>query len=314
MRHLILPFAFVGILAVPAVAAPFEPATIPDTALAVGHVDIDLARKTNLYAAVDAAGLTKPHGLDGMPPELAALVPQLTKALRGVSFWRGPEFGALYIETNDARLIAQVIAKLPASGMPITASKTVDGAPTWSFKGHDKDGYLATVGATVILANSPETLEQSIKALDGHGGNLAGSRKLTSPLRSGVFVFVTVGNDLIDEMQKSSHAKIMQLPMKSIAFDVSESGTTMIGNLHAEMANPDAVAKATSIVNGIIALGSLSDDDDAKALLKGVTVTTSGNNVDVVAKLPEAQLTKLLVEAHAHEGEVHEHLREHFGK
>jgi hypothetical protein len=290
-------------------AAPFEPATIPDTALAVGHVDVDLARKTNMYAAMEASGALAPR-FDGLPPNLKALAPAALDAVRGISFWRGPEHGALYIETGDARLVAQLIAQMT---MILTPGRAVDGAPTWAFKGHrSMDGWLATVGPTVVLANSADSLEQSIRALDGHGANLAGARKLTASTRSGILMFVTIGNDLIDQIQGSTQSKIMQLPMKSMQLDMTETGTILLGNLHAEMANAEAAAKAKSILDGLVAFASLSDDDDVKALVSDVVVTTSGLDVDVVAKLSEARLVKM-TGSRDRRALIHERFRAHLG-
>src|ERR1041384_5339539 len=81
-----------------AFATPFEPATIPDQVQAVGHLDVDALRKTQIFgaaggqAALDAA-------LDHAPPQVRPLAHSLMRSARGVSFWRGSEHGALYLET-----------------------------------------------------------------------------------------------------------------------------------------------------------------------------------------------------------------------
>ncbi|HEX7839175.1 MAG TPA: hypothetical protein VF469_16975, partial [Kofleriaceae bacterium] len=61
MRHVTLT-AFlaaalgVGAGASPALATPFEPGTIPDQVQAVGHLDADALRKTQVFTALGGQG------------------------------------------------------------------------------------------------------------------------------------------------------------------------------------------------------------------------------------------------------------------
>jgi hypothetical protein len=52
--------------------------------------------------------------------------------------------------------------------------------------------------------------------------------------------------------------------------------------------------KAKSILDGLHTLASLSDDLTARALLDRVTVTANGLALEVVAKLPVAELAKTI--------------------
>src|SRR5262245_19508923 len=94
-----------------AFATPFEPATVPDQVEAVGHLDVDALRRTQLFAtiggqaAIDAA-------LDDAPPALRPVVKSLARSVRSVSFWKDADHGAVYIDTRDARGLAQLIAKI----------------------------------------------------------------------------------------------------------------------------------------------------------------------------------------------------------
>src|SRR3954463_8023740 len=98
MRHIPLvasiALAILGFRGGHAFATPFEPATIPDQVQAVGHLDVDALRKTQIFgavggqAAIDAA-------LDEAPPELRPIARSLTRTVRGVSFWKDSDHGAL---------------------------------------------------------------------------------------------------------------------------------------------------------------------------------------------------------------------------
>ena len=274
-----------------AFAAPFEPKTIPDQVQAVGHLDVDALRKTQLFtaaggqAAIDAA-------LDQAPAELRPLAHSLTRSVRGVSFWRDNEHGALYVETSDGKSLARLLPKLPAKPAP-----AIDGLSVYTMGDSDRRGYLAASGDTLVLADSTESLQRSLRVLGGKGGNLAGSNKLPITSRQGVFVFVTIGDDLLSAIQKSAHSKVLQLAIRSVAVDVSEGAGVVTANARAEMGSADALQKARSIVEGLRTLASLSDDATARALLDGVTVTANGLALEVVAKVPVAELAKVIESA-----------------
>src|SRR5215468_12746624 len=95
-----------------ALATPFEPRTIPDQVQAVGHLDVDALRKTQIFAAVGGQAAID-AALDEAPPEVQPLARVLAQNLRGVTFWHGGDHGAVYLETRDGRTLGQLIGKLP---------------------------------------------------------------------------------------------------------------------------------------------------------------------------------------------------------
>src|ERR1041385_5109344 len=146
MRHVTLSVLF----AVPtttvggaAFATPFEPATIPDQVQAVGHLDVDALRKTQIFnavggqAAIDAA-------LGEAPPAMRPVAQSLARSARGVSFWHGADHGALYLETRDARILNQMLPRLPGSKL----AQPVDGWPTYEVDHDGKTHYAAAFNDT----------------------------------------------------------------------------------------------------------------------------------------------------------------------
>jgi hypothetical protein len=134
--------------------------------------------------------------------------------------------------------------------------------------------------------------------LGGKEPNLAGSKALPMSTRQGVFVFVTIGDHLLNSIQKTAHSKMLQLALRSLVVDVGESAGQLTATAHAEMRSADAVQKATSILEGVRAMASLSDDPMAQKVLDGVTVTSNGNAVEVVAKLPVSDVAKVIQHHH----------------
>jgi hypothetical protein len=292
MRHVtLLVFLAIAGVGTRAHATPFEPATVPEQVEAVGHLDVDALRKTQVFAAlggqkaIDAA-------IDDAPAELRSLARSVTGTARGISFWRDTEHGAVYLETRDGRGLAQLLAKAP-----VKRGATVDGVATYTGGKTDDHGFLAAVGDTLVLADTADSLAQSIRVLGGHAASLAGSSKLPAASRTGVFVFVTIGSNALNAIQKSAHSRVLQLAIKTIVVDVGEAAGSVTVNARAEMGSADALQKAKSILDGLRALASLSVPPAQRALLDGVTVTASGLALEVVAKVPVGELAKA-IESH----------------
>jgi hypothetical protein len=275
-----------------ALATPFEPKMIPDQVQAAGHLDVDALRRTQLFAAaggqaaIDAA-------LDHAPPQVRPVARALAATLRGVSFWHTGEHGAVYLQTRDAKSLGQLIAKLPA-----TPAQPIDGFPTYTIDGHGTH-FAGIYGDTLVVADSEDSLQQSIHVLGGRAPSLAGSKALPLSSRQGVFVFVTLGDHLLGAIQKTAHSKMLQLGLLSVVLDVGEAAGQLTATAHAEMRSADAVQKATSMLEGLRAMASLSDDPMAQTLIDGVTVTGGGNAVEVVAKLPVSLVAKMIQNHHA---------------
>jgi hypothetical protein len=276
-----------------ALATPFEPGTVPEHAEVIGHLDVDALRRTQLFSGVGGQAALDKAINNHAPDDVRPLARALAQSLRGVSFWRDGETGAAYLQTRDSRGPAQLLKKLQDK-LPTKAGKSVDGIPVFAIDDGEHDMRVAAFGDTLVVADSDEGMECSIRVLSGKKRSLAGSKKLPSASRQGVFVFVAVGDDLLNAIQKSARAKMLQLSIQSIVVDVGESAGLLVASARAEMRSADAVDKGKSILEGLRALASLSDDPRAKKLLDAVTVTSSGNTLEVIARVPIAEIMKAL--------------------
>jgi hypothetical protein len=268
-------------------ATPFQPATVPDQVQAVGHLDVDALRNTQLFAAAGGES-TIVGNIDHAPPELRPVIRAVVRVSRGVSFWKDGEHGALYLETRDAQALAQLVAKLP-----VQAAAAVDGVPTFTIDKHGNLHFGAVVGDTLVLSDSSDGLARSLRVLAGHAPSLAGSNKLPLASRQGVFMFVTLGEDMLGTIQKSAHSKMLRLGLRSAVVDVTEVAGTLTATAHAEMSSADALQKAKRMLDGLQSMASMSDHP-LHALIENATVTTNGLALEVVAKLPVAEAAKVL--------------------
>jgi hypothetical protein len=289
MRHsLLLAFIAIAGLASRAHAIPFEPATVPEAVEVIGHLDVDALRKTQAFAtlgghkAIEAA-------LDQAPADLRPLARALASSLRGVTLWRDTAHGAILLDTRDERSLAQLLAKLPTKRGP-----SVEGVATYTGGNGTDHGFLAALRGTLVLADTAESLERSLRVLAGRAPSLAGSSKLPAAPRTGVFVFVTIGSDALNAIQKSARSRVLQLAIKSLAVDVGEAAGVVTANARAEMGSAEAVQKARSILDGLRTLASLSDEPGARALIDKVTISVHGLALEVVAKLPVTELVKAI--------------------
>src|SRR6185295_5881287 len=172
MRHVLFALSLALLTsfgAARAFATPFEPATVPEQVEAVGHLDVDALRKTQLFttlggqAAIDAA-------LDDAPPAVRPVVKSLARTVRSVSFWKDGDHGAVYVDTRDARALAQLIAKLPVK--PVAS---IEGFPTYELpdnKHTDKHGLGAAFGGMLVLSDSEASLERALRVLGGKAASL----------------------------------------------------------------------------------------------------------------------------------------------
>jgi hypothetical protein len=291
MRHLTLTGVLAAAVVTCAVSAahatPFAPATVPDQVQAVGHVDVDALRQTQLYTAL--GGEEHLVGkLDQAPPELRLAIRQISRSARGVSFWKDGEHGAVYLETRDAPGLTQLVAKLP-----VKPAAAIDGFATFVIEKNGNTHFGGVVGDTLVLSDSEDGLARSIHVLAGRAANLAGSNKLPLASRQGLFVFVTLGEDMLGSIQKSAHSKMLQLGLRSAVVDVTEVAGTVTATAHAEMSSADAIQKAKRMLDGLQTMAAMADGP-LHAVIENATVTTNGLALEVVAKLPVADVAKVL--------------------
>lgn len=280
-------------------AAPFDPASVPDQVEAAGHLDVDALRRTQIFSAV-GGDLAIDAALDDAPANLRPQIRALARSVRGITFWKEGERGAVAVQTGDTRGVAQLIAKLPAR--PVAA---IDGFPTYTLDHDAKQTYCTAFGGTLVFAETTDSLERAVRVLGGRAPSLATSRRLPTATRPGVFVLVTIGDTALNSIQKHAQSKVLQLGLRTLVLDVGESAGQITATARAEMKSVDAVDKAKSIVEGLRVLASLSDEPQARQLIDAVTVTSSGQTIEVAGKLAVADLAKLIQSSHDGHGKGH---------
>lgn len=279
-----------ALTAPPAVATPFDARRIPAVADAVGHIDVDALKTTQLYARFGSK-LAPDEVSKDMPPQLRALVIALVKSARGVSFWmQDTDNGAIYVETSAPAEIQRLMAALPARGARTIAGKRVQVVV------HDKkDVLLVMLGNTVVFTQRPEIMRRSIQAIGGTIKSVASSNKLPRATARGVFFFAALGGSVLDNIKKGASSTMMQVDMRSLLIDAAETRGKVAMHVRAEMTTVDAPQKAKSVLEGLRALASLADEaKQVRPLLDRLRVTTRGKTLEVALDMPASELVKVL--------------------
>jgi hypothetical protein len=271
-----------------AAAAPFEARLIPEQVDAVGHLDVDALRRTQLFAAMGGQAALD-AALDQVPADARPVAKALAQSLRSISFWYDDEHGALQIATAGARALGPMLGQLKAKSM-----RAVDGHTVYLLDQGGDPAQLAIVGDTIVLSDHAPSIDRAVRVLDGKAKSLAASPRLPRLGRAGVFFVAALGQDVLGKIQRSASSRLMKLAARTIVIDVAESGSHLVASARAEMASADALQTAKSIAEGVRALASFADDPRVVALVNGVSVTAAGLTLEVSAKAPVAELAKLI--------------------
>jgi hypothetical protein len=271
-----------------AFGAPFDPALVPEQVQVVGHLDVDALRRTQLYAELGGDAAIDPAIADA-PAQFRPALRTLSKSIQGVTFWHDGDHGALYVETRSARAVSKLLGDLPS-----TPARAIDGVACYVLKSDHDPAYAAGVGETLVLADTTEALERSLHVLRGKAQSLVGTGKLPLSSHQGVFMFVTIDDNMLGAIQKAARSKMLHLSVRSLVIDVGEASGVVTASARAEMGSADAVLKAKSILDGLRALASLSDEPTAKVLLDGLTLTSSGHALEIADRMSVAELARLI--------------------
>jgi hypothetical protein len=279
------------LFALPAVApaGPLNLRRIPAEAEGVGHIDVEALRKTAIYRLAWNKAVSK-NGMLDVDPKLRPLVEALVQSARGVSFWISKgDTGAFIVELSDGKTFDALLSKLPHR------TGRVAGQVTRALDG-DSDGKpdatTAVVGNLLVVADDPKSLTRTLQVVSGKARSL---RKLPAGSTGrGVFFFAALGDKLLDRVRKQARSQALQVDMTAMTIEVSEVSAELRARVRAVMSSAEAAQKIRSVVDGLLALGSLMDDaGKLKPLLDRVTVAASGSSVELRVSIPSAKLFEL---------------------
>ena len=238
-----------------AAASPLDPHHLPLGATGVGHVDMDLLRKTVVFAPL----VSKLGEGDANTKEVAA---PLVASASSISLWLGPkpERGrriAILVEfprgsPDQQRFVTSVVKT--------TRAKSVHGR--YETPGSFGDPFtLSSVDQFVVLGD--------VASVDGVVATLNGKAPSLSPSAipndtQGVACFVTLGAPLLEELRHHAASMMMKSAMTSLVVTATQVGSDTRAHGSAVLANADqarhvkALHAASPLVRVVLPAWSLA--------------------------------------------------------
>lgn len=277
---------FLGLLvAGPAAASPFDASRVPASAEGVGHVDVDALRKTTIYSLATAK--LKASGKLDMDPKVRIIAEALMNSAQGVTFWMGEDRGAAVVKLSTTAVLRPLLDKMTKKSVTINGKKV----ERYSEKGEDTS--IALIGDMIVLGGDDASVSTTINVLVGKGRSIARG-KVPVPTANGVFFFASLGDKLLDKVKKAAESQTLKVDMTALTIDVGEVNAELRGRLRAVMGSAENAAKVKSVVDGLLALASLAEEArQLEVVLKRVSVTASGKNLEIALSIPSAELAKM---------------------
>jgi hypothetical protein len=279
--------ALVALVSLPqrSTATPFDASRVPATAEGVGHVDVDALRKTTLYSLATAK--LKASGTLDADPKIKLLAEAMMKNAQGLTFWMGEDRGAAVVKLSSTALLTPLLDKMQRKDLTINGKKVT----RYSEKGEDT--AIAVVGDLVVLTGDEASLTATLNVLTGKARSIARAR-VPVPTANGVFFFASLGDKLLDKVKKAAESQTLKVDMTSLTVDVAEVSSELRGRVRAVMATAENAQKVKSVVDGLLALASLAEEaKKVEAILKRISVTATGKNLEIAVSIPSAELMKM---------------------
>jgi hypothetical protein len=295
--------AVVAMIVLPtrAFGSPFDAARIPAEADGVGHVDMDALRKTVVHRMI-LPRIQKQADWDDVDAKVRPLLRNLLDTATGVSFWlTSRDTGAVLIQVPDGRKVQALLDRVPHRGQFQVAGHTARKYTFSSDRSPDDDPSLvAMVGNTLVMTDDRPSLARAIEAASGRGRTLAQRGVPEGARERGVFFFAALNDKLLDDVKNAAESVTLRLKMTSLTIHVAEVSSEVRIRAKLALGSAEEAQKLKSMAEGIIALTSLSDDEDVaqvRKFTKGLRVVANGKALEVSLAIPAAELVKA-VESH----------------
>ncbi len=187
---------------------------------------------------------------------------------------------------------------LAGTNAPVQVTETVEGNVTF-YTVRDTAYCAVLPGKVIAIGRSREATENAAKVLEGKAPNLTSGAAFggLGDLKEAFFLLAVaegfnLGNNLPPQ------AKLLQVADAG-RVALGESANEVFLSLALRAKTPDIVAQMQQVVQGLIAIGSLSQpqDKDLGRLLQSIKVSTADNIVNVRVDYPVDKAVEQLTQA-----------------
>jgi hypothetical protein len=275
--------------------SPFDAARIPAEADGVGHLDMDALRKTVLHRSL-MPRLNKQDDWEGVDVKVRPVLRNLLDTAMGVSFWLSSrDTGAVLIRVPDGRKVRALLDRVPHRGQLQVAGHTARRYTFSRDRTDDDPSLVAIVGNWLVITDDRPSLTRAIEAVSGRGRTLAQRGVPEGARERGVFFFTALNDRLLDDVKNAAESATLRLKMTSLTVHLSEVSSEVRVRARLVLGSAAEAQKLKSMAEGVIALTSLSDDEEVaqvRRFTKGLRVVASGKALEVSLAIPAVDLVK----------------------
>jgi len=283
--RLLLSFLLLGALGTQ--ATPLEPAQIPKEANWFVHADLDKLRESSAGQLVVGA-IEEKHGNQLKAVKRIFSINPFTD-LHAITLWGNGEkdqAAALVRATFDREHLTDLIG---AADDHQTSNHHDDVVHTWTDK--KKTNFGAFVGRDLIVFSEQKNLV--LLSLDVLARRSDATEK-ASPAGPASFLLGFANLDGIEI--KGDEAKLLQ-QVKSLQVRFFERDTRLHAAIDLEAADPDKASRFAKVLDGIVALGQLTNEDIANLNLNTEVSVKDGNTVQATLSIPSDLILNAIKEA-----------------
>ncbi len=281
----------------PLMAGPLAKENVAQNAKWLLHIDLDQLRNSRLgqyllnEVVVKKVDDAKTNGNSFLTNvDVLKVIGQLhSLTVYGTNFETGPNFDGvlmLQVEPETRKILEGMAAGLLLKDDGTLTKTNEEGNIIYSLK----DQMFASPRETglILLSKSKASLKQAAAVSSGKSKSLVGSKAFTDfPPVSDTFMFLAVAEGFQDNLSIPPQAKVLR-QADGIRLVLGEKASNLFMNIALKAKDSEVVKQIQQVVEGMVALGSLSQSDnkELQQLVQSVKVVASDKVLSVTAAYP----------------------------
>jgi hypothetical protein len=279
-------------------AGPLVKANVDQNAKWLLHIDLDqfrtsklgqflindvIVKQVNALKAEDDSGF-----LTNM--DVVKIIGQLhSLTAYGTSFETGDKFDGLLmlqVEPETRKILEGAAAGLLLNGDGMLTKTNEDGYTYYSMK--DEVFASPLENGTILFSRSKGKIKHAASIIAGKSKNLTHSKSFSDfPAVSENFIFLAVAEGFQDNLQIPPEAKVLK-QADGARIVLGEKKGDVFVNIALKAKDSEVVTQIRQVVEGIIALGSLSQSENKELqdLIQSIKVTATEKVLSVNAAYP----------------------------
>ncbi len=307
LKNLIFPAACVALFTAPIVGGPFDPSKVGADAKWVVHLDADVFRKSTIGQHV-IESFIRPKVEENEQIKKLNLSINLTNisgiTAYGHAFEKKGEGVLILSTTADVKKDLDTLVGMAALSEKEEKDIVMLQDKPFHIYSYKEEVFLApNVGNSLVIAKSREMLERGREVVLGKEKSLVKAESFNDfPALPERPFFVAMAEGFNDAAGIPPQANVLR-ETKGGRLVLGEKGENLFLNLVFKAKDDAASTKIQQVLQGIVALVSLSQPDkDITELANGSRIASAGRNVSVDLQVPAGKAIRKITEKHGDGG------------